>query len=174
MKMATARAMYAWREGVSFRVDAQVAGEHIEALLEQHEGAITPVQVVEDAKQPSSPIHGEFEWDDAVAGEKWRLQTARQLVNNLVIVAVERDDKPEQPATRAFVSVSNTGTNGRGYVALARVLSDDDLYQETIGEILAMIRSYRQKLESLKELRSSLKTAFDTLEKTLQDETEAK
>lgn len=49
------------------------------AIREEH-GSLTPVLLVDLARDPEHPLHSRFEWDDAIAGEKWRIEQAGQLL----------------------------------------------------------------------------------------------
>lgn len=63
------------------------------SILEQLrlDGAVGPEQLVERARPGDSPIHHLFEWDDAVASERYRLEQAR-----LYIARVEYVPAPER------------------------------------------------------------------------------
>lgn len=43
-------------------------------------GELTPRVIVDEARDPASPLHKEFEWDDAAAADRFRLIQAGQLV----------------------------------------------------------------------------------------------
>jgi len=50
------------------------------ARLYQQRNELTADIVLAAAKKPSSPLHAAFEWDDKVAGHKWRLDQAWRLI----------------------------------------------------------------------------------------------
>lgn len=52
--------------------------------LEQR-GTLTPDAVVADAEKTTSPLHGLFEWDDAVAAREHRLDQARQIIREVLV-----------------------------------------------------------------------------------------
>ena len=60
-----------------------IAQEH----AKRHGGIYRPALFVEEASAKSHPAHKWFEWDDAKAGHKWRLQRARQFVSGIRIVS---------------------------------------------------------------------------------------
>ena len=43
-------------------------------------GALTPQIVLDEARDPSHPLHHRFEWDDSLAAEKYRLLQAQKLL----------------------------------------------------------------------------------------------
>ena len=66
-----------WAAGSRFKTDPTVVGEIFEALSEENAGLVTARAVVDVARPTESPIHDEFEWNDEVAGQSWREETAR-------------------------------------------------------------------------------------------------
>jgi len=53
------------------------------------EDKLTATEVVNTAKDENNPLHSCFEWDDTVAGEKYREQQARQLINQFTVIIGE-------------------------------------------------------------------------------------
>jgi len=52
----------------------------MEEISMRNRGVLEAGAVVEDAKDPMSPLHNRFDWDNSIAGDKWRLHQARQLI----------------------------------------------------------------------------------------------
>ena len=77
-------------------IDANIVGKELERIRSLT-GKLKPVTVVEKAKPKRSPIHKAFEWDDGVAGEKYRVHQARNLIRAVRVVV---DDGPEETVTR--------------------------------------------------------------------------
>lgn len=103
--------VYQWKFGTGTGgVKAQSAGEYFERL-EQCEGEIKPASVVEDAKPEDALLHPAFEWDDTAAAEKYRLEQARGIIGNIVVVQERAEESPI--ITRAVVNtrpVAEVGT----------------------------------------------------------------
>lgn len=78
-------------------------------------GVLTPRTVLESARPVDSPLHHRFEWDDARAGEKYRLQQAHELIR-VVRVKLPSDDPVEQREVRAFQAVRTEGDDASRYV----------------------------------------------------------
>lgn len=55
------------------------------------ETLLTPETVVDAARNPRSPLHDQFEWDDGAAGEAYRLQQARALIKRVRVDVVRAD-----------------------------------------------------------------------------------
>lgn len=84
---------YKWRNGASYPVKAQEAGEYLHDMSEKN-GGITAADVLEDARDEDSLLHPCFEWHDQKAAEKYRLLQAVKLVGDLVCVAVREESEP--------------------------------------------------------------------------------
>lgn len=54
----------------------------------EKDGRLDPADVVEAARDPASPLHGYFEWDDTEAARQHRLGQARQLIRRIKIETV--------------------------------------------------------------------------------------
>lgn len=137
--------------------------EAIRAELErlERDGKIRPVDVVEAAKDESSPLHDCFTWDDGEAAHQYRLMEAR----NLLRVYVVRPDNEQGPVVRAFVSLtSDRVQQGGGYRAIANVMSDEELYAQMLHDAVVQLRNVQKKYKAIKEL-ASVWSAVDDVEK---------
>ena len=65
-----------------FKADAQKCYEEIQQIGEE----VTPLQVLDRAKDKSSELHKCFDWNNSVAADKWRLYQARSVLNHLIVV----------------------------------------------------------------------------------------
>jgi hypothetical protein len=130
---------YVFDKGFTAKVDAQVLGAVLEKL-EREKGAVTPHDLVEEARPEDHPLHDDFTWDDTEAGQKWRLHEARQLIAH---VRVEKGDPSthEPVQVRAFVNVVQE--EKRGYTNRETVLSDAELRQQVLDRALGELRSWR-------------------------------
>lgn len=127
----------------------------------ERDGKIRPVDVVEAAKDESSPLHDCFTWDDGEAAHQYRLLEAR----NLLRVYVIRPDADDAPAVRAFVSLtSDRVEKGGGYRAIADVMSDQELYSQMLSDAVVQLRNVQKKYKAIKEL-ASVWSAVDDVEK---------
>jgi hypothetical protein len=55
-----------------------------------------PRRMVKWAREnPKSELHSQFEWDDAKAGYRYRLQQARQLILRIQVEVVDNDGAPK-------------------------------------------------------------------------------
>lgn len=140
-------AVYRFKESayVPRSVDPQAAGERIESLKER--GLSTPADIVEDARPEDAPTHDAFTWDDSVAGPKWRLKEARELVNGLEIVNIETGE-----SAPAFISLEIHETQARGYVSSLETLTDADYRSQMLHEAKDALVAWRRRYKALSEL----------------------
>ena len=66
--------------------------------IQDAHGVVTPTAVVEAAKNPKHPLHGEFIWDNALAANLQRQDRARELIRNyLTVVVIHSNEKIVSP-----------------------------------------------------------------------------
>lgn len=70
-------------------------------------GTLTPQMVVDAARPDEAPLHDRFEWDDSVAGEKYRLVQAGVLIRK-AHVKIETGEPRGPVQVRAFLAKSET------------------------------------------------------------------
>lgn len=151
-----------WAAGSRFKTDPTVVGDIFEALSEENAGLVTARAVVDVARPTESPIHDEFEWNDEVAGQSWREETARRMMRSIVVITLPVEDRPALSPVRLLHNV--TTAEGRGYMPLARVLSSDDLWGQVVADIVRDLRNYRYKLAAFKQFTPHVENAFKELE----------
>ena len=142
------RVIYGWRSGSRVSLDAQRVGEAIERLTTRYNGVLEPVHIVEAARDEASPMHPHFQWDDAVAAERYREDQARELVRSLT-VDISRSNLETRPV-RAFVNVE-VGED-RGYVSTATAMSSEDLRRQVLSRAFSELEAWRARHAELSEL----------------------
>ena len=131
----------AWKSGCRISADAQKVADEILAIG----NSATTAQILDKARDEQTELHKCFDWDDAEAAEKWRLQQARHIVCNLVIK--EKSDTP-RPEVRVFFK-----TDGEGWKKpTVLIMQDKDEYRKLLDRALAELTSFRAKYKTLVEL----------------------
>lgn len=141
---------FTWAESYrGKKVDPQAVGETI-TEIEQRDGVCHPAALVDAARPETSPLHELCEWDDAVAGEQFRIAQMRSVIRSVRVV---KDDRPESAPT--FVHVRKVDTQGvhNGYVQTVRAMDDSELRQQVLADALAQLRGLRKRFASLEELQ---------------------
>ena len=108
---------------------------------------ITSENVVELARSESSVLHDEFEWDDAIAGDKWRNHQARLLIDNLVIEVEEPETKEPMQ-----VRVLHTTPDRHDYKPIEFFVKNVDEHQKLLNQAKRELESFKKKYYSLVEL----------------------
>jgi len=155
--------IYQFKEGSHLRGDAQAVGEKL-ARLEAH-GRLTPEAVLQDARVDTSPLHPFFEWDDAKAAERHRLEQAGHLIR-CVTVVIEPKEPDEARTIRAFVPIS-APDNTRSFVPTMKALSDADLRRQVLAQAHSELGAVAKKYRELKEL-AEVVSAIDRVGELLQ------
>lgn len=140
----------AWKSGCRISADAQKVADEILAIG----SSATTAQILDKARDEQTELHKCFDWDDAEAAEKWRLQQARHIVCNLVIK--EKSDTP-RPKVRVFFKTDADS----GYKPTVMIMQDTDEYRKLLDRALAELNSFRAKYKTLVELDG----VFDAIDK---------
>ncbi len=142
---------FAWKDGSRIKIDPHAVGQELTRIQNDH--GLTPEIVVEAARNPESPLHKGFEWDDSVAAAQYRLDQARYLLRMIVVV----ENKNRTPI-RAFVSVQNTDQK-RVYRDIASVFSNEYLREQALEQALRDLDAFQRKYRDLSELAEVLQAA---------------
>lgn len=113
--------IYTWGPR-SFSVAAQIVGEEV-ARLAGPDGRCEPRDLVDKARQESSPLHPLFTWVDGIAAEKWRQQEARQVIRSITTTIVRDDRQVTAPAFVSVKTADEAGSTAQGYRRIDRVLA---------------------------------------------------
>jgi hypothetical protein len=109
---------------------------------------LTAESVVAFARDPSTALHSEFDWDDARAAHQERLRVARDCIVSVKIVTPEYNEP-----IQAFVSLKRDRKNEHGgYRDIVAVLSDAQMRQELLEQALREYRYWQKKYNHLVEL----------------------
>lgn len=136
-----------WTVQGLFKADAQKVYEEIGDM------ATTPQEVLEKARNENTELHKCFEWNDAIAGEKYRIQQARTVLRSLKFIPHE---KVEQPI-RIFSYTPETN-----YKPTIQMVVNVDEYQNLLAQAKRELDAFRKKYNSLTELHE-LFELIDTL-----------
>ena len=135
-----------WRIQGYYKADAQKVAEEIGF------GKITPMEVLEKAKDETTELHKCFEWNDSIAAEKYRLEQAKNIIRMLVY---EKETK-EQEVVRYYAKTETKHV----YQPTKQFLVQEDEYQGLLRRALAELEAFKNKYHTLTELES----IFDAME----------
>lgn len=138
---------YSW-SGPDRAVSAQKVYEHLKAI--EKNGVLTRQAFVDSARDESSDMHCLFEWDDAVAGEKWRLQQANVIIHS-IRVKVVNENQENQVKTAAFVLPERTEKAG-GYINIQKAMRDSESREGLLRSAKMECEWFMAKYRNLTEL----------------------
>ena len=136
--------VYKWKIPGIYKVDAQVAGDELSRMYQEH-GRLDSAQIVEGSRSESSPLHPVFEWDDAVAAEKYRITQAYDLFRAIVTIEEAPDNGPVE--VRAFVHAQQS------YHPMSVVTVNDGYMDELLEAAKKELVTFKRKYENLTALR---------------------
>lgn len=134
----------------------------------EREGRLTPEEVLEHARDPDSPGHKHFEWDDTKAAYKHRIEQARELLARRVVIKSESytvtvprylRDPDASPGVQSYVSVRTVSIEGLQHQALAQEFA-------RVGQMLARARELAKAFglaEEVEGLMSQLQLVRERL-----------
>lgn len=133
----------------------------LQSLHEKH-GLLRAPDVVHAAKDPRSPLHRHFQWDNAKAGHAFRLHQARQLISVAVTQIGERGP------IRIFAHVRAAGP---GYHRLDQVATSASLRAAYVQQLRDDVQSLREKYDLYAEAlkRPHVGKLIGALEEALAD-----
>ena len=144
---------FQWADGCErfFTVEAQLAGETLEAIRLQNKGELTPDIVSKAAKPKSAPLHDCFEWDNEKAADFYRREQARTLIRSVRLVIT--DAAGADKAVHQYYNVT-TG-NGRSYQTRETIATIDEYRQQVIGDCLRYLGWAKARLAEIQGLETA-------------------
>lgn len=155
--MAESAFSYRYKFDGMHKVSAEIAGKICQELSET-DGGLTPQKLVDISRDANHPLHKEFEWDDAVAAEAYRITQAKQLIRDIMIIKDE-DTKKD----RGFVI---TPGGNHVYVPLNDALNNEEWKNNLLNaakrDMIAFIAKYR-RLRELSDVIEPMTSLLDLL-----------
>ena len=125
---------YSWN-ATCFSADAQKVGSELESLSE-----ITNRNVLEYARNNTkSELYKCFEWDDAIASEKYRLSQATSIICSISFVIQEEPVKKQ----KIYYSIKSNEKETSKFKNIKDILENDDEYS-------ALCQKAKKDLENCK------------------------
>lgn len=141
----------AWRLSL-YKQSAERVKQELDTLGDSY----TMHDVVDMARPEDHYMHDMFEWDNSIAGEKYREEQARKIVHMLVFV----DEKTEKPSpVRVFYSAP---LEPRKYEPTMVILKQPDKHKALLDQAMSELYAFKRKYEHLTEL-SEVFSAIDAL-----------
>lgn len=110
---------------------------------------LTPQSLVDLARDDNSALHNDFEWNDSIAGEKYRNIQASEMIRLIVIQSEEAEHEP----IRVFQKVEEAHT----YEPVRLIVQHKDEYQALLRRAKAELKAFENRYKSLVELQEVFK-----------------
>lgn len=125
-------------------ITPEIAGTELDRIYEKN-GALRPADVVDEARPNDAPLHPAFEWNNKVAGEKWRQEQARNMIRTVVVVTPDEDG--EEVEEKVYVNVRMD--NESSYAPTRVVVRDDELFESAWSQTVAQLHGAQKSLDQL-------------------------
>jgi hypothetical protein len=134
--------------------DVRKYGPALYALEARMGRRFTPQDVVDEARDPRSPLHEFFDWDDETAADKYRLARARMLINHVRVIV--RDSRGRLYPEKAFFNAKledDERDEVNSYVSVERVSEDSALRAQIVTRALREAEDWAERYRRYRELR---------------------
>jgi hypothetical protein len=124
-------------------------------------GELTPQSVVDEARPEGAPLHSRFEWDNDIAGEKYRIVQAQQLIRAVKIEYT--DASGETKRVRGFFPIrDNTDDNSgkTGYSPTEDIVQDELHLRILLKQCEREISDLKRKYGHLSEFAELIREAI--------------
>jgi len=146
-------------EKIQYKNTEKFTTEVIDEVKEvQRKYGLTADSLLKKASKKSSSLYEFFDWDDSSAGEKWRLQQARGIINEIKIIV---EDKELYAFENVNISVSNSSnaksknkSNSREYKTIVEIMNNPVYRKQLIQRALSEAKYWKERHSELKELNS--------------------
>lgn len=108
-------------------------------------GGITPAQLVTAARNPKSPGHACFEWDDTIAAQAHRLTQASSIIRSLTVAYSPASAPDELRTIRAYWPDSSHGASKGVYKAIEAIAADPVASAVLLAEMEREWRAFRRR-----------------------------
>lgn len=125
------------------------AEARIAELANAKGGHVTPEVILDDAMREDSVLHQYFEWDDSVAGYKYRLEQARALIRRCKVIQSVQETYIAVPT---YTRDSTVDKKTQGYVSVESVRSQEDLIRDTLLERFKYVEGALRNVRSIAAL----------------------
>lgn len=103
--------------------------ERIQQLADANDGRITPDIVIKDARNKSSPLHSEFEWDIRKAASLYLLDQARALIASVEVIIRSSNIDVRCPA---YIRDPSVDSKRQGYISVDKLRTQEDQARDAL------------------------------------------
>ena len=120
--------------------------ERIESVY----GSLTPENILDASKKRNAVLHNIFLWDNETAAHAYRLQQARNLINNLEITIISDGEERQMPVFESIVK-----DNKRMYKNIEQLTPPD--VEQIRATAICEINAWKNKLAFFSQFAKATK-----------------
>lgn len=158
--------IFKWKDGSQHVVDAESAAAEIERIREEKSGFYKPIDLVDASRPSTAVLHPEFEWNDAIAAEGYRVVQARNIVRCVISAKDPNQEEPDPEFVRVYVSVKTN--DGPQYTSVECALSSEEMRDQILKQAKADMLSFQRKYfqifdmaKMIEEFEAAIKKAHE-------------
>jgi len=137
--------IYKWKQGWYSQADPNKVGAEIETLE-----TISQKSIVDKARDEKTELHKCFEWDDSIAGEKYRQHQAGTLLADLqIVLKTSSTNESEIKSTKAFVTLKRDSE----YEPIEAVVSNPEKLNILYERAVKQFKADRERYKEVEELQ---------------------
>lgn len=138
--------VYEWNVKGIFKTDANTAGAVCEELSSTV--GLTKKSLVDASRAKDAPLHGEFEWNNRIAAEKYREEQAGKIIRSLVI----RTEQTNQEPIRAYFTLDAHINKGGTYEHIQTIMATPEKTTSLLELAMNEMKAFQTKYSTLSEL----------------------
>src|SRR5262245_5543540 len=120
--------------------------QRLEQIEASNGGRLTPSDVIRDARQKTSPLHGFFEWDVKKAAQQHWMDQARQLITSVRVVISTETMKVQSVY---YVRDPSAARGEQGYVSVARLRTEREMARDALVSEFARVADMLRRAREL-------------------------
>ena len=122
-------------------------------------GNLEDHHVVTAASEPTHVLHGDFEWNDTVAGLKFRLHQAQQLIQRYKVI-IEKQE-PSGEVTSFRVDMFSNNEDRAGYSLTTDILSDPERADILLTRLKDRAKNLRNDIDTYRKVAGVIADSSD-------------
>ena len=140
---------------MEYKITGKINEKVIEEILKVKEKkGLTAEAIIEQAKNKTSSLHNLFDWDNTMAAEKWRLQQARVLINEVKVIV---EDQIYYAFENVSVAVNETDATKREYYSRQEIIETESLRAKVVESAYHQLLYWREKYRQYNEFGNIIK-----------------
>ena len=143
-----------FKHGVHIKAKPEAVFNELERVRELGDGDIELSILVIESKPTTAVLHDEFEWSNAKAANKYRVEQARYIVRSLEITYDKSEPARAYQSVRVIEAETTNKPAKAKYVfrSMEDVMKDPETRDELLGQAIRDALAYRKRYQALQEL----------------------